>query len=122
MLIDFEKAFDSLSWIFLYKTLSFFDFGQNFIDWNKTLNKNVTASVLQCGHFSNPFLVERGCRQGDPIALQLFILSGQILTLMINANQSIRGIIFNAEELKLTQFADDATLILDGTINSPKSP
>ena len=88
MLIDLEKAFDSLSWNFLYKTLAFFDFGQNFIDWIKTLNKNVTASVLQCGHFSNPFPVERGCRQGDPIAPQLFILSGQILTLMINANQS----------------------------------
>ena len=89
MLIDFEKAFDSLSWNFLYKTLSFFNFGQNFIHWIQTLNTNVTASVLQCGFFSDPFPIGRGCRQGDPIAPQLFILSAQILTLMINANQSI---------------------------------
>ena len=118
MLIDFEKAFDSLSWTFLYKTLSFFNFGQNFIHWIKTLNKNVTASVLQCGHFSNPFPIGRGCRQGDPIAPQLFILSAQILTLMINANENIKGIIIDGAEFKLTQFADDTTLILDGTIDS----
>ena len=82
------------------------------------MNKNVTASVLQCGHFSNPFPIGRVCRQGDPIAPQLFILSAQILTLMINANKNIRGIIIDDEEFKLTQFADDTTLILDGTIDS----
>ena len=37
---------------------------------------------------------------------------------MINANQSIKGIIINDQEFKLTQFADDTILILDGTINS----
>lgn len=67
MLIDFEKALDSLSWNFLYKTPSFFYFGQHFIDWVNTLNKNVTESVLQCNRFLNPFPVKRGCRQGVPI-------------------------------------------------------
>lgn len=27
MLIDFEKAFDSISWNFIYKALEFFNFG-----------------------------------------------------------------------------------------------
>ena len=76
------------------------------------------SSVLQCGRFSNPFLIGRGCRQGAPIAPQLFILSAQILTLMINAKENIRGIIIDDEEFKLTQFADDTTLILNGTIAS----
>ena len=116
MLIDFEKAVDSLSWTFLYKILSFFNFNQNFIIWIKTLNKNVTASVLQCGHFSNPIV--RWCRQRDPIAPQLFILSAQILTLMINVNENIKGIIIDGKEFRLTQFADDITLILNGTIDS----
>lgn len=28
MLIDFEKAFDSISWSLIYKVLDFFGFGQ----------------------------------------------------------------------------------------------
>ena len=31
VLIDFEKAFDSISWTFIYKTLKFFGFGKSFL-------------------------------------------------------------------------------------------
>ena len=27
VMVDFEKAFDTISWAFLYKTLDYFDFG-----------------------------------------------------------------------------------------------
>ena len=33
MLIDFEKAFDSISWSFIKKTLDFFDFGPDIKKW-----------------------------------------------------------------------------------------
>ena len=42
MLIDFEKAFDSLSWTFLYKILNSFD-SENFIKWIKLFNTDITA-------------------------------------------------------------------------------
>ena len=51
MCIDFEKAFDSLSWKFLYKVLSFFGYSQNFIKWVKLFNTDIKAYVLQCGYF-----------------------------------------------------------------------
>ena len=36
-LIDFEKAFDSVEWPFLLKTLKAFNFGNNFLHWIKIL-------------------------------------------------------------------------------------
>ena len=46
MLIDFEKAFDSVSWNFLYKVLDFFGFDNDFINWIKLFNNNVIAYVI----------------------------------------------------------------------------
>ena len=68
MLIDFEKAFDSVSWAFLYKVLTFFNFETNIQNIIKTLNKNITSSITQCGYLSEFFPIGRGCRQGEPIA------------------------------------------------------
>ena len=49
MLIDFEKAFESISWNFIYKTLKFFGFGNNLVRWVQLFNQDITARVLQCG-------------------------------------------------------------------------
>ena len=37
MFLDFEKALDSIEWIFLFKTLKQFYYGDNFIKWKKIL-------------------------------------------------------------------------------------
>ena len=54
---------------------------------------------------------------GDPIAPYLFIIVAQILTVLIK-NNNIQGIKIEDEEIKLTQFADDTTLILNGSSES----
>ena len=115
MLIDFEKAFDSISWNFLYNTLLFFGYSQSFIKWIKMFNNNIEAYVLQCGKLSPKITIGRGCRQGDPISSYLFLLAAEILSLLIKQSQDIRGFKINGIEFKLTQFADDTTLILDGS-------
>ena len=35
LLIDFEKAFDSVSWEFLFKVIEYFNFGNSFMKWIK---------------------------------------------------------------------------------------
>ena len=45
MLIDFEKAFDSIEWNFLYASLVAFNFGPEFIKWDKTFYKNMCLVV-----------------------------------------------------------------------------
>ena len=74
MAIDFEKAFDSVSWSFLYKALEFFGFDQNLIRWIKLFNNNIFGYILQCGFLSKPIPIRHGCRQGDHISPYLFLL------------------------------------------------
>ena len=82
------------------------------------MNTNFKASILQCGYLSEQFVVQRGCRQGDPIAPYLFLLCAEILAMLIKQNVNIKGIVINNKEHKITQNADDTSLILAGSPDS----
>ena len=90
-------------------------FGPSILSWVQTFNQNIKAAVLQSGFLSEFINIEKGCRQGDLIAPYLFIISAQILFLLIENNKCIGGIKIGRGNYKITQFADDTTLILDGT-------
>ena len=53
-------------------------------------------------------------RQGCPLSPYLFIFSVEALAEAIRKKKEIGGIEINGTEFKWSQFADDATLILDG--------
>ena len=72
LLIDFEKAFDSISHSFIIKCLHFFGFGLSFIKWVNVLLNDVSSCINHCGNVSERFKVGRSCRQGDPISPYLF--------------------------------------------------
>ena len=118
MLIDFEKAFDSISWKFMYKVFEFFNFPADIVNWIKLFNKNMESTIIQCGILSDFFTLQRGCKQGDPLACYEFIICGEILSILIKNNTLIKGIIIGDFEYKLTQFADDTSLLMDGTQGS----
>ena len=61
------------------------------------------------------FRVVRGCRQGDPISPYIFILCAEILSIILRNNKNIKGITINQQEHLLSQYADDTSVILDGT-------
>ena len=79
VLIDTEKAFDSLAWSFLFKTMRFLNFNQNMIDYVKPLYNGIKASTLENNWPSPWFPVARRCRQGDPVSPYLFITCSKIL-------------------------------------------
>ena len=91
------------------------------IQWIELFNTDIKAYVLQCGYLSSEISIERGCRQGDPIATYLFLIGAEILSLLIKVNPHITGIKINNIEFKLTQLADDTTLMLHGTTHSLQS-
>ena len=112
LLVDFEKAFDSVEWSFMVKCLDRYNFGQNFIKWIKILYTDIESCVCNNGYLSQYFKLGRGIRQGCPISAMLFILVSEILAINLRHNKLIKGITVNNEEYKLCQLADDTTLIL----------
>ena len=118
LLIDFEKAFDSVEWTFLDEALKFFNFGEFIRHWVKTFYNNINSSILYNGHCSNSFSVTRGVRQGDPLSPYLFIICAELLADAIKQNSQIKGITVNNEEFVLGQYADDTFFLLDGAQSS----
>ena len=72
--LDFEKAFDSPDWRFMFRALRAFGFGKDLCRWIDTFYKNIKSTVIVNGQTTQWFTVERGCRQGDPISPYIFIL------------------------------------------------
>ena len=72
---DFKKAFDLIEWNYLYATLNLFNFGPDILNWIKIIyNNDVSSCVINNGHASDFFPLQRGVRQGCPLSGILFIL------------------------------------------------
>ena len=121
LMIDFQKAFDSLEWKFLLKALKQFNFGPNFIKWVEILYNDIRSCILNNGKPSNYFKLHRGVRQGDPLSPYLFIIALETLACAIRINNNIKGITVNFHEFKLTQYADDLTLTLNDASSARES-
>ena len=110
--IDFEKAFDSLSWDFMLKCLKKFNFGDSFISWVEILYNGIESCVINNGKASNFFKLERGVRQGCCLSALLFIIVAEILAISIRGDSSIKGMELMNNVFKISQLADDTTLYL----------
>ena len=112
LFLDFEKAFDSLEWNFLYKTLYRMNFGVSFVNHVKSLYSNISSCIMNNGVTSTYFPVGRGVRQGDPLSPYLFILAIELCSCNIRSDTSIKGISIDNSEIKIIQYADDTTCTL----------
>ena len=90
LLIDFEKAFDSVSFRMIDATLEMFGFGKYCSEWITILVKDFEACVNNSGNISKRFLVEHGCRQDEPISGYLFILCIEVLSIALKSNDGIK--------------------------------
>jgi hypothetical protein len=114
--IDFEKAFDTIEWHFIYKSLEILNFPQKFIEWIRSLYSNIETCIINNGNTSNYFNPERGVRQGCPISPYLFIITTEIMNRWIKEKMKNLGIQGkDKEDYLIAQFADDTSFSLKST-------
>ena len=71
--IDFEKAFDTVSWKFIDKVLTYLNFGPSIKSLIHLFQSDSEYCIIQNGFLSDFLKLKRGCRQGDPISPFIFI-------------------------------------------------
>ena len=117
-LVDFEKAFDTLDWKFIQKVFELSNYGEKILSWIKILQEGSKSLISQNGFFSEPIYLERGCTQGDPVSPYIFVICAEILGIAIRKNQRIEGIRIFGYEHKISQYADDTTLVIKNCKNN----
>ena len=110
--IDFEKAFDSLEWDYLWLVLEAFGFPLVFINKIKVMYKNIEACVLNDGTSTMYFTLSRCIKQGCPLSGLLFILAIELLLIRIRHEQTVQGIVVRNTEIKASAYADDVVNFL----------
>ena len=108
--LDFRKAFDSLEWPFIMRTLDTFNFGTSIKKWVCTFYTNIESAALNNGFLTKWFRPSRGVRQECPLSPYLFILSAEIMANKVRQEPGFNGIKILGKELKLSQYADDTNL------------
>ena len=111
-MLDFQKAFDSLEWNFIYKALEMFNIGESFIHWIKTLYRDPQACIKNNGHLSRSVHLERSIRQGCPVSCLLFIIAVEVMAIAVRQNENLAGLKIgdNTDAIKIVQYADDGIL------------
>jgi exonuclease III len=115
--LDQSKAFDRVSFDFLFQALRRFGFRDNFRRWVEILYRDINSSVVVNGHFSRSIPLERGVRQGCSLSPLLYVCFIESFAIAVRRSSLVRGLPLpgGGEEAKISQYADDTTCILRDT-------
>ena len=98
LLIDFRKAFDSLSHKYIDECLKMLNFGQSIRKWVSLFFCNREAYILLGGELTKRILLEQGVPQGDVVSPYIFILAAELFLIKINNTKLIQGINYAQKE------------------------
>ncbi|CAI5472184.1 unnamed protein product [Closterium sp. Yama58-4] len=112
LLVDFQKAFDSVSRDFLFQVLESMGFPEQFVGWIEGLHEGTTTKLLINGWLGEGVDVVSGVRQGCPLAPYLFLCAVEPLALEVERKEL--GLEKDGHRLGYLGYADDTTLVLQG--------
>lgn len=117
--VDFEKAYDSVSWSFIDHMLHRLGFDNLWRKWMWGCYSASSMSVLINGSPTDEFTAHRGLKQGDPLAPFLFVVVAEGLAGLIKQAEEtgcLKGFpVSNDLSVSLLQFADDTIIFTDGS-------
>jgi len=120
--VDIAKAFDTISWEFLFNCLHGLHLPPLLIDWLKACVCSTNFTVGYNGMVHGYFKGSRGLRQGDPLSPYLFVIAMNVLSVMLNRAASELKVKYHqrCSSSRLTHlcFADDLLIFIDGSIDS----
>ena len=108
--VDFEKCFDSIKHDALFEALRYFNVGEYFISWIKTIYNKFEFCVTNNGRSSIYYTHGRGVHQGSALSGPVFLFTAEILALNIKANSKIKGIQTGQATETVAQYADDTNI------------
>lgn len=122
MNIDISKAFDSVQWEFVLKSLRTWGFPEKFIHWIKLCITSPWFSVQVNGDLAGYFQSSRGLRQGCSLSPYLFVMCMNVLSLKIDRAVADKKFALHpgCKSLALTHlcFADDLMVFVEGSKQS----
>ena len=117
MVVGMDQA--KVQWGFSFKLLGRMGFSQRFVGWLKTMYSGVLSVGELNGHLGEPFRLAADVWQGCPLSPLLYILYMEPLAAAIRADDRVEGVLVPGSgglKVKLSQYADDTTLLLDSDI------
>ena len=82
------------------------------MNWFKIIYNDVSCCVVNNGHGSTFFHLQRGVRQGCPLSRILFVLGIELFARALENKASVKGIRVDDHEIKIAQYADDTTVFV----------
>lgn len=101
---DIQKAFDSLSWSYLFCMLKKLNFSPKCIASLYSLYSNSKAQISLQDHRSEPSSISSGTHQGCPLPPLLFIIAMETLAIAIHQDSTILGIMSGDRNHKICAF------------------